>query len=144
MPEKSSYFHQIECIASAVIPRAMIVWTAEVCGRMGTAFHTVQALRSIIPQAKPTHTGYFTVYIELKRSGWCEVVRLQGLIRCYSCAVSATFSGRSARVKPISHINDLSYQLCTFCEVWGVGLRCGKTTAKRRVLGLKTRRFVMV
>jgi hypothetical protein len=59
-------------------------------------------------------------------------------------AVSATFSGRSARVKPVSHINDLSYHFCTFCEVWGVGLQCGKATANRRVLGLKTRRLAMV
>jgi hypothetical protein len=32
--------------------------------------------------------GMFTIYIELKRSALCEVVRLQGVIRCDPYAAS--------------------------------------------------------
>jgi hypothetical protein len=82
-------FYQIVYIASAVIFRAMIVWTADVgCtrGLTQSAFHIVQALRPIISQAQPTQTGH--VHCLHPAQALCEVVRLQGAIRCGPCAAS--------------------------------------------------------
>jgi hypothetical protein len=83
--------YQIDHVAFVVISRAMIVRTADVgCtkGLTQSAFHIVQALRSIIPQAQPTQTGhvhylYRTQVLCIVRGG-----QAAGVIRCYSCAAS--------------------------------------------------------
>jgi hypothetical protein len=128
MFDKSPYFHQIECIPSAVLARAMIVWTAEVgCtkGLKQSAYHTVQALRSNMPQEQPTHIGQSHCLHRAQALCMVRGGRASGPAPNGPCAASV----RSAAALPKSSLSPT--KKCTCCRVsglgvvWDVGLQCG-------------------
>jgi hypothetical protein len=80
------------------------------------------------------------MYIELKRSALCEVVRLRGVIRCV-----ATIRGRSARVEPVSNIKYTRAVVCEHSGMFGAsGCNVAKPRQTREVWGVKPGRFDMV
>jgi hypothetical protein len=104
---KSPYFHQIECILSALLARAMIVWTAEegcTKGLKQSAFRTAQALRSNMPQEQTTHTGYSQCLHRAQELCMLRGGRASGpdTLRSLCCVGQrSTISGRSSQLEPI-------------------------------------------
>jgi hypothetical protein len=107
-----------------------------------SAFHIVQALRSIIPQAQPSQTGHVH---RLHRTQTLCIVRggqAAGRDPLRSLCCVTTIRGRSARVEPVSDIRYIRAVVCEHSTRFGASCcNVGKPRQTREVWGVKLRRF---